>query len=126
MKALSKRLGVVLPAAACVGLVASVLLALTSSGHTPAPLWPDNVASLSNEDLTALVRKLQPLVPIAIAGKPYSIMMGETPGTYLVKWGNQSMVWKPEPWMEPAYAKLGPYYYLQWLRKGLPYRWNCR
>ena len=119
-----KRLLVVLPVAACVALLASALFAVTPADHNPAALWPDNVASLSNEDLKALVRKLQPLVPTVIAGKPYSITAGETPGTYAVKWGNESMLWKPEPWMEPAYAKLGPYYYLQWLRKGLPYRWE--
>ena len=112
--------------AICVGVsLCSNCLSQTLTGtENPVPLWPDNVATMSEADFTALLTKLQPLVPKELAGKPYSIQPGEEPGTYLVKWGSDSMVWKPQPWMEANYAKLGPYYYLQWTRKGMPYRWD--
>jgi hypothetical protein len=112
--------------AVCVGVsLCSNCLSQTLTGtENPIPLWPDNVATMSGADFTALLTKLQPLVPKELAGKPYSIQPGEEPGTYLVKWGSDSMVWKPQPWMEANYAKLGPYYYLQWTRKGMPYRWD--
>ena len=46
--------------------------------------------------------------PKMIAGKPYSITPGSEAGTYNVKWGDQSMVWKPNPYMEDKYKQMGP------------------
>ena len=61
-----------------------------------------------------------PKVPSMIAGKPYSITPGSSPGTWNVKWGDQSMVWKTQPWMEDRQQKLGPAYLAQWTTPGLP------
>jgi len=109
-------------------LIAAVIfqsaIGWTENDLNPTPLWPDNVATMPDADFSKLITKLQPLVPKAIAGQPYSIKPGDAPGTYAVTWGSQSMVWKPQPWMESNYARLGPYYYLQWTRPGLPYRWE--
>jgi hypothetical protein len=62
--------------------------------------------------------------PRMIAGKPYSITSGKAPGTYLVKWGDQSMTWTPKPWMEDRYRVTGPAYYAQWTQPGLPAPWE--
>src|SRR5262249_41374298 len=35
-----------------------------------------------------------PPLPKTIAGKPYSVSPGKEPGTYIVKWGDSSMIWK--------------------------------
>lgn len=61
-----------------------------------------------------------PELPKVIAGKPYSVTPGKVAGTFDVKWGDESMTWKPEPWMLPRYARLGPRYYAQWIRPGMP------
>jgi hypothetical protein len=62
--------------------------------------------------------------PNMIAGKPYSIRPGAEPGTFNVRWGDQSMVWKPKPYMEDKYKTLGPEYYAQWTQPGLPPPWD--
>src|ERR1700685_3520060 len=61
-----------------------------------------------------------PRVPAMIAGRPYSITPGGSPGTWTVKWGDQSMTWKAQPWMEDRQQKLGPAYIAQWATPGLP------
>ncbi len=61
-----------------------------------------------------------PPVPKMIAGKPYSVTPGESPGTWAVKWGDQSMLWKPQPWMEDRQQRLGPAFLAQWTTPGLP------
>jgi Protein of unknown function (DUF1329) len=61
-----------------------------------------------------------PVVPKVIAGKPYSVTVGETPGTWIVKWDDESMVWKAQPWMEDRQRKLGPAFLAQWTTPGLP------
>jgi hypothetical protein len=135
MKALGRTLFIVLTIATCVGATYwSVCLAQTAEdtatmaypvgNENPTPLWPDNVATMPEPEFTALLATLQPVVPKVIAGQPYSIKPGDKPGTYDVKWGNESMVWTPQPWMEANYARLGPYYYLQWTRKNMPFRWD--
>ncbi|HTY55726.1 MAG TPA: DUF1329 domain-containing protein [Candidatus Binataceae bacterium] len=62
--------------------------------------------------------------PKMIAGKPYSITPGSEAGTYNVKWGDQSMVWKPKAYMEDKYKAMGPAYYAQWTQPGLPPPWD--
>ena len=61
-----------------------------------------------------------PPVPKMIAGKPYSVIRGESPGTWAVKWGDQSMLWKPQSWMEDRQQRLGPAFLAQWTTPGLP------
>lgn len=61
-----------------------------------------------------------PPIPPVIAGKPYTVKAGDTPGTWVVKWGDESMVWKPQPWMEQRQQKLGPAFLAQWATPGLP------
>ena len=61
-----------------------------------------------------------PPIPKVIAGKPYSVTPGESPGTWMVKWGDQSMLWKAQPWMEDRQQKLGPAFIAQWTTPGLP------
>jgi hypothetical protein len=53
-------------------------------------------------------------VPKMIAGKPYSITPGSKPGTYVVKWGDDSFTWEAKPWYEDTLKKQGPAYYAQW------------
>jgi hypothetical protein len=55
-------------------------------------------------------------VPKTIAGKPYSI----TPcagGTYLGKWGDDSMSWQPKPYMNEPLNQQGPAFYAHWAQK---------
>jgi len=54
------------------------------------------------------------VVPKMIAGKPYSITPGSKPGTYLVKWGDDSYLWEAKPWYEDTLKAAGPAYYAQW------------
>ena len=61
-----------------------------------------------------------PVVPKVIAGKPYSITKGESPGLWVVKWGDQQMLWKAQQWMEAREQKLGPAFLAQWTTPGLP------
>jgi len=58
--------------------------------------------------------------PKTIAGKPYSITPGSKPGTYTVKWGDDSMTWEAKPWYEDTLKQQGPAYYAQWA-SGKPY-----
>ncbi|WP_423961330.1 DUF1329 domain-containing protein [Candidatus Binatus sp.] len=71
------------------------------------------------EEVTMAVPDVPP-VPKVIAGKPYSVTKGESPGTWVVKWGDQSMLWKTQPWMEEREQKLGPAFLAQWTTPGLP------
>ena len=52
--------------------------------------------------------------PKMIAGKPYSITPGSKPGTYQVKWGDDSFTWEAKPWYEDTLKQQGPAYYAQW------------
>ena len=65
-----------------------------------------------------------PPLPKMIAGKPYSVTPGDVAGTFNVKWGDESMVWKPQPWMQAEQIKMGPAYNAQWLAPGLPSPWE--
>jgi hypothetical protein len=89
----------------CVCLAFSVV---AGTGHTDAqsPVQSANAIDLAS--------------PKMIAGKPYSISTGKDLGTFLVRWGDQSMTWTPKPWMEDAYRTTGPAYYAQWTQPGLP------
>jgi hypothetical protein len=58
--------------------------------------------------------------PKEIAGKPYSITPGSKPGTYLVKWGDDSFTWEAKPWYEDTLKQQGPAYYAQWTQ-GKPF-----
>ncbi len=60
-------------------------------------------------------------VPKTIAGKPYSITASSKPGTYVVKWGDDSMTWEPKPYMEDQLKQQGPAYYAQWAQKGMEF-----
>jgi hypothetical protein len=62
-------------------------------------------------------------VPKIIAGKPYSITPGSKPGTYTVKWGDDSMTWEAKPWYEETLKQQGPAYYAQWA-SGKPFPWD--
>ena len=62
-----------------------------------------------------------PTVPKTIAGKPYSITPGATPGTWTVKWGDDTFNWKPSPWTEDPLKQQGPAYYAQWTEPGMPF-----
>src|SRR3979411_2133367 len=68
-----------------------------------------------------LAQTSAPKVPIAIAGKPYSIKPGATPGTWTVTWGDQTYDWKPVSWMEDPLKQQGPAYYAQWSQPGMPF-----
>jgi hypothetical protein len=90
-----------------------VTLALLAAG---APVNAQSPGPSNNGD------ELMP--PKTIAGKPYSVTPGTEPGTFNVKWGDQSMVWKPKPYMEEKYRTIGPAYYAQWTQPGLPPPWD--
>jgi len=60
-------------------------------------------------------------VPKTIAGKSYSITASSKPGTYVVKWGDDSMTWEPKPYMEDQLKQQGPAYYAQWAQKGMEF-----
>ena len=60
-------------------------------------------------------------VPKTIAGKSYSITASSKPGTYVVKWGDDSMTWEPKPYMEDQLKQQGPVYYAQWAQKGMEF-----
>jgi uncharacterized protein DUF1329 len=92
-------------------LIAISLLSLVGAfGITNARAQNVNPSAQTSDGLT----------PKFIAGKPYSIAPGRTPGTFVVKWGDQSMTWTPKPWMEDRYRMMGPVYYSQWTQPGLP------
>ena len=33
-----------------------------------------------------------------ILGKPYTVTLGDDPGTFVCKWGDETVEWKPKPW----------------------------
>jgi hypothetical protein len=66
----------------------------------------------------------QDSVPTTIAGKPYSIVPGPKAGTYVVKWGDETMTWEAKPWMEDTLKAKGPAYYAQWSKAGMPFPWD--
>lgn len=59
-----------------------------------------------------------------IAGKPYSITPGDKPGTFVCKWGDETVNWEPKPWQHPDYRETGPAIYDRWTQPGLPYPWE--
>ena len=59
-----------------------------------------------------------------ILGKPYSISPGTEPGTYVCKWGDETVNWKPQPWHNSSYKEIGPNIYDRWTQPGLPYPWE--
>lgn len=61
---------------------------------------------------------------IMVAGKAYRVSPGETPHTWVVRWGNETMLWQPKPWMEDSYKEQGPNILMQWTKPGLPYPWE--
>ena len=63
-------------------------------------------------------------IPKEIAGKPYSITRGSQPGTYTVKWGDDSVVWQPKAFYEETLKNEGPGFYAKWAQKGMPYPWD--
>lgn len=116
-----RRCGVLAAGVSCVVLLAALILGTAGSygaeGIDGAKESTDSLASIR-------ANMGHPKFPITIAGKPYSIAPGDAPGSYVVRWGTESLTWKVQPWMEPAYAQLGPYYYFQWARPDLPYPWE--
>ena len=61
---------------------------------------------------------------IMVAGKAYRVSPGEAPHTWEVRWGNETMLWQPRPWMEDSYKEQGPKLLMQWTKPGLPYPWE--
>ena len=59
-----------------------------------------------------------------IMGKPYSISPGAEPGTFVCKWGEETVNWKPQAWHPSDYKSLGPNIYDRWIQPGLPYPWE--
>lgn len=59
-----------------------------------------------------------------IMGKPYSISPGTEAGSFVCRWGDEEVVWKPQPWHPMAYRELGPHIYDRWTQEGLPYPWE--
>ncbi len=59
-----------------------------------------------------------------ILGKPYTITLGDEPGTFVCKWGDETVVWKPKPWHQSDYLDVGPEIYNRWTQPGLPYPWE--
>ena len=59
-----------------------------------------------------------------IMGKPYSISPGAEPGTFVCKWGEETVNWKPQAWHPSDYKSLGPNIYDRWVQPGLPYPWE--
>ncbi|MCY4361353.1 MAG: DUF1329 domain-containing protein [Gammaproteobacteria bacterium] len=59
-----------------------------------------------------------------ILGKEYSVSPGTEPGTYVCKWGDETVNWKPQPWHNSSYAEIGPNIYDRWTQAGLPYPWE--
>ncbi len=59
-----------------------------------------------------------------ILGKSYSVNPGTEPGTYVCKWGDETVNWKPQPWHPQDYKDVGPNIYDRWTQPGLPYPWE--
>lgn len=59
-----------------------------------------------------------------VEGKEYRIAPGEKPGTWLVTYGDDSVVWEPLPWMDDDLVKAGPVFHQKWNQPGLPYPWE--
>lgn len=90
--------------------VSCVVIGLLVAGYGQADTWPQQVT--------------WPALPKVIAGKPYSVSPGPQQGTFAVKWGDDSTVWKPMPWMEDKYKQMGPAFRSMWVVKGLPYPYD--
>ena len=45
-----------------------------------------------------------------ILGKSYSVSPGAEPGTFVCKWGDETVNWKPQPWHNVDYKTLGAQY----------------
>jgi hypothetical protein len=59
-----------------------------------------------------------------IMGKSYSVSPGTSPGTFVCKWGDETVNWKPQTWHPEDYKALGPNIYDRWTQPGLPYPWE--
>lgn len=102
-----------------INMLAIGWLALLAVGAITLPYTGKSVTAATSIQVPDI-----PKIPSVIAGKPYSVKQGETPGTWIVKWGDQSMLWKPQPWMEERQQKLGPAFLAQWTTPGLPLPWE--
>ena len=65
-----------------------------------------------------------PLAAEMILGKEYSVSPGSEPGSYVCKWGDETVNWKPQPWHNVSYKEIGPDIYDRWTQPGLPYPWE--
>lgn len=101
--------------------VGIALLAAALTTELWSPLAQEAQSAEGSGTISSSGAAKVPQAPTMIAGKPYLIEPGKESGTFVVKWGDSSMVWKPKPWMEPALAKSGPAYLAQWSAKGLTY-----
>lgn len=108
----SRRLAAVIPRASAVLIVIAALgvAGLLSNGYSDGKARAEAIVKVPDV----------PPIPPIIAGKPYSVKPGDAPGTWVVKWGDESMVWKAQPWMEDRQRKLGPAFLAQWTTPGLP------
>jgi hypothetical protein len=59
-----------------------------------------------------------------ILDKPYSVTPGSEPGSFICKWGDESVEWKPQAWQPSDYQEIGPAIYDRWTQPGLPYPWE--
>ena len=59
-----------------------------------------------------------------IAGKKYTIQAGSEPGTFVCRWGDEEVSWKPQPWHPSHLKEEGPAIYDRWAQPGLPYPWE--
>ena len=59
-----------------------------------------------------------------IKGKPYSVTPGDEPGTFVCKWGDETVQWKPKPWHPIDLLEVGPIIYSRWTQPGLPFPWE--
>ncbi len=59
-----------------------------------------------------------------IAGKKYTIQAGSEPGTFVCRWGDEEVSWKPQPWHPSHLKEEGPALYDRWAQPGLPYPWE--
>lgn len=62
--------------------------------------------------------------PEMILDKPYSITAGAEPGTFVCKWGDETVEWNPKTWHPEDYKAVGPNIYDRWTQEGLPYPWE--
>jgi len=59
-----------------------------------------------------------------ILDKPYTVSPGTEAGSFVCKWGDETVTWKKQPWHPRDYAELGPNIYDRWIQPGLPYPWE--